>query len=44
MSTIQYTILTKKERRYKTKIKGTDKIQLVYRMLKLFITKNEKVR
>ena len=35
ISTIQYTILTNRERRYKTKIKGTDKIQLSYRMLQL---------
>ena len=39
ISTIQNTILTNKERRYKTKIKGTDKIQLLYGMLQLLITK-----
>ena len=41
MSTIQYTILTNKERRYKTKIKGTDYIQLLYRMLQLLIAKKK---
>ena len=41
ISTIQYTILTNKERRYKTKIKGTDNIQLLYRMLQLLIAKKK---
>ena len=39
ISTIQNTILTNKERRYKTKVKGTDMIQLLYGMLELLITK-----
>ena len=45
ISAIQYTILTilNKEWHCKTKIKGKDKIQLVYRMLQLLITKNEYV-
>ena len=41
ISTIQYTILINKERRYKAKIKGTDNIQLLYRMLQLLITKRK---
>ena len=36
---MQYTILANKERRDKTKIKGTDKIQLLRGMLQLLITK-----
>lgn len=45
ISTIQYTILTilNKEWHCKIKIKGTDKMQLVCRMLQLLITKNKYV-
>ena len=39
ISTIQYTILANKERRYKTKIRGTDKLQLLRGMLHLLTTK-----
>ena len=38
IGTIQYTILTNKEWHYKTKI---GKIQLVYKILELLITKSE---